>query len=148
MKATRNLLATLILGCTATVAMGAPSTLRKNGECRLQTEAEKAFKVNLGNADVDMVTEVKGGDFFGKFTLEANPTIANKSGRKLHIAYYAAFFDASGELIACASQNSEVDAGAKGLQFGSCLSPVARQDFDRIVSYKISVYVNEAKDKK
>ncbi len=135
----------------ALVASAAPGVLRKSGECKLQVgdmfDDEKVTAVTLSNADVEVLCKFHGGDFFGDFTLFANPTIANKSVKKLNVAYEVAFFDKAGELVACSAQSGDVDAGAKGHQFGSCLSKLPQEEFAKITSYKVVIYVSDAKPK-
>ncbi len=135
----------------ATVASAAPGVLRKSGDCKLQVadafDDNKVVAVTLSNADLEVMCKFHGGDFFGEFTLFANPTIVNKSGRRLNVAYEVAFFDKAGELVTCSAQSGDVDAGAKGHQFGSCLSKLPQEEFAKITSYKVVIYVSDAKPK-
>lgn len=146
-------LSIFILALITATAFGAPSTLRKNGECKLQVGADsfddsKAVKVELSNADVEVTANFRGGDFFDEFHVFANPTIKNKSGKKLNVTYQAAFVDKGGELIACVAQSGEVDAEDSGMQFGSAMSKLPLAEFAKIASYKVVVYVEAAKAKK
>ena len=148
---TKLLMFALVLA--SATAFGAPSVLRKNGDCKLQVAADsfddsKSVKVDLSNADVEVSAGLRGGDVFGEFHVFANPTIKNKSGKKLTVAYQVAFFDTSGELIACAAQSGEVDAGSNDMQFGSAMSKLPQAEFAKIASYKVVVYVDVAKVKK
>ena len=142
----------LIFALATATAFGAPSILRKSGECKLQIGADsfddsKAVKVELRNADVEVTANFRGGDFFDEFHVFANPTLKNKSGKKLNIAYQVAFFDKSGELIACVAQSGDLDAGESGMQFGSAMSKLPQAEFAKIASYKVVVYVEAAKVK-
>ena len=143
---------TLTLALATTTALAAPSILRKSGDCKLQVagafDDDKAVAVNLGNSDVEIGCKLHGGDFFDEFTLFANPSISNKSGKKLTVAYHVAFFDKAGELMACASQSGDLDVGAKDYQFGSCMSKLSQVEFSKITSYKVVVYAENAKPKK
>lgn len=143
----------LSLALAAITTSAAPSILRKNGDGKLQVtdnsfDDSKVVKVGLNNADVEISCAFRGGDFFGDFTLFSNPTIKNKSGKKLDIAYQAAFFDKSGELIACTTQSGEVEADGGDMQFGSCMSKLPQAEFAKITSYRVTVYVSVAKAKK
>ncbi len=148
----RTLVLTLAIVLATGAAFAAPGVLRKNGECKLQVggafDDDKVVEVKLSNADVDIVCKFRGGEFFGEFTLFANPSISNKSGRKLGAAYNVAFFDKAGELVCCAEQSGDIDAGAKNHQFGSCLSKLPQEEFAKITSYKLVVYLGEPKKKK
>lgn len=143
----------LAFALAATATIGAPSVLRKSGECKLQVGGDmfddsKNVKVELSNADVEITCAFRGGDFFDEFTVFANPSIKNKSGKKLSVAYQVAFFDKAGELIACAAQSGEVDVGSSDMQFGSAMSKLPQAEFAKIASYKVVVYVEPAKAKK
>lgn len=133
-------------------ALAAPSALRKSGDCKLQVgdtfDDQKIVKAELANPDLQVTCKFRGGDFFDEFTLFANPSINNKSGRKLNVAYHVAFFDKAGELIAAAGQSGDVEAGAKEYQFGSCLSKLSQDEFAKITSYKVVIYVSEPKNKR
>jgi len=133
-------------------AFAAPGVLRKSGDCKLQVggafDDDKVVEAKLSNADVEIVCKFRGGDFFDEFTLFANPSINNKSGKKLNVAYHVAFFDKAGELVACAEQSGDVDADTKNHQFGSCLSKLSQEEFAKITSFKVVVYVGEPKKKK
>jgi hypothetical protein len=148
---TKLLMFTIAL--VAATTFGAPSVLRKSGDCKLQIGADsfddsKAVKVELANVDVEVTANFRGGEFFDEFHVFANPTIKNKSGKKLNIAYQAAFFDKSGELIACVAQSGDLDAGESGMQFGSAMSKLPQVEFSKITSYKVVIYVDAAKAKK
>jgi hypothetical protein len=151
-KTMRKLILTLTLALATTAAFAGPSVLRKNGDCKLQVggafDDDKVVPVTLSNSDLEIVCKFHGGDFFDEFTLFANPSISNKSGKKLNVAYHVAFFDKAGELVACAGQSGDVDADAKDHQFGSCLSKLSQAEFAKITSYKVVVYVDNAKAKK
>src|SRR5262245_44730186 len=99
----RSSLLTLMLALATTAAIAAPGVLRKSGDCKLQVadtfDDQKVVKVELADSDVQVTCKFRGGDFFGEFTLFANPSINNKSGRNLNVAYHVAFFDKAGELI-------------------------------------------------
>jgi hypothetical protein len=137
----------LTLALVTAGALAAPSVLRKSGDCKLQVadtfEDKKVVKAELANADVQVTCKFRGGEFFGEFTLFANPSISNKAGKKLNVAYHVAFFDKAGELIASTGQSGEVDAGAEEHQFGSCLSKLSQDEFAKITAYKVVVYVSE-----
>ena len=64
----RKTLLTLTLALATAAALAAPAILRKNGDCKLQVagafDDDKAVAVNLGNADVEIVCKLHGGDFF------------------------------------------------------------------------------------
>src|SRR5512136_1335267 len=97
----RKVILTLILGLAATMAFAAPSVLRKSGDCKLQvttnaSDPQKVMTVLLTNADVEVTCKFRGGDLVGEFTLFAFPTIVNKSGKELSVAYQVAFFDKAG----------------------------------------------------
>jgi hypothetical protein len=111
-------------------------------------EDKKVFTVELANADLQLTCKFRGGEFFGEFTVFANPSISNKSGRKLMVSYNVAFFDKAGELVACAEQSGDVDADAKNHQFGSCMSKLSQEEFAKITTYKLVVYVSEPVKKK
>lgn len=143
-------LLTLAIALVTATAFGAPSVLRKSGDCKLQVGSDsfddsKSVKVELANADVEVTSNFRGGDFFDEFHVFANPTIKNKSGKKLSVAYQVAFLDKSGELIACVAQSGEVDAGEGGMQFGSAMTKLPQAEFSKITSYKVVVYVEAAK---
>ena len=148
----RKLILTVALALATTATFAAPSVLRKSGDCKLQIgdtfDDSKVFNAELSNSDVQVTGKFHGGDFFGEFTLFANPTLNNKSGKKLNVAYHVAFFDKAGELVASAGQSGDVDADAKDHQFGSCLSRLSQAEFAKITSYKVVVYVDNAKPKK
>ena len=147
----RKLILTTSIALVATASFAAPSVLRKSGDCKLQIadvfDDEKIVKVELSNSDVQMTCSFHGGDFFDEFMLFANPSINNKSGKKLNVAYFVAFFDKAGELMACAQQSGDVDGDAKDYQFGSCLSALPKAEFAKITSYKVVVYVSESTQK-
>jgi hypothetical protein len=148
----RKLIPILTLVLATTTAIGVPSVLRKSGDCKLEVggmfEDKKVFTVELANADLQLTCKFRGGEFFGEFTVFANPSISNKAGRKLMVAYNVAFFDKAGELIACAEQSGDVDADAKNHQFGSCMSRLSQEEFAKITTYKLVVYVSEPVKKK
>jgi len=148
----RKLIPILMLVLATATAIGVPSVLRKSGDCKLEVggmfEDKKVFTVEPANADVQLTCKFRGGDFFGEFTVFANPSISNKSSRKLMVSYNVAFFDKAGELIACAEQSGDVDADAKNHQFGSCMSKLSQEEFAKITAYKVVVYVSEPAKKK
>lgn len=148
----RKLIPILMLVLAATTAIGVPSVIRKSGDCKLAVgdmfEDKKVFTVELANPDVQLTCKFRGGDFFGEFTVFANPSISNKCGKKLMVSYNVAFFDKAGELIACAEQSGDVDAAAKNHQFGSCMSKLSQEEFAKIAAYKVVVYVSEPVKKK
>ena len=144
----RILVGLIMLGLVVPV-IGAPEVIRKSGDCKLQVagafDDDKLVKVAIKDPKVELLCKFRGGEFFGKFMLFANPHITNKAGKKINVSYSVAFLDKAGNLVACASQAGDVDAGAKDHQFGSCLAKVPKAEFDKIASYKIVVYVSDAK---
>ena len=141
----------LAVAAAATMAVAAPGVLRQSGVCKLQVgdafDDEKVVQVKLADAQVEVVCKFRGGEFFDEFTLFANPSISNKAGKKLNVSYHVAFFDQAGELVASAGQSGEVDVRAKDYQFGSCLSKLSPEEFAKITSYKVVIYVSEPKKK-
>lgn len=147
----RVLTTVCLLTVFAFTTRAAPSILRKSGDCKLQVgdafDNDKVVAVTLENSDVKMTCKFRGGDFFDEFTLFANPSIDNKSGKKIDVSYQVAFFDKAGELIATAGQDGDVDASDTNYQFGSCLRKLPQAEFDKIASYRIVVYVSESRKK-
>jgi hypothetical protein len=149
----KKTLLTLSLALVTAAALAAPGVLRKSGNCKLQVgdmfDDSKAAKVTLSNADVEAVCTFRGDDdFFGSFVVIANPSLKNKSGKKLDLGYHVAFFDKDGHLVAVAQQAGDLDADAENHQFASCIAHVPREEFEKIVSYKVVIYLKEFKERK
>lgn len=132
-------------------ASAEPSVLRATGECKIvraKYHEPGIVKVPLKNADVEILCKFREDDFFGRNIVMANPEIKNLSTKELDVAYHVAFLSKDGELIGSATQQGSVKADGKEMQFASCLITVPTAEVRKISSYKISVYVDEAKPKK
>ena len=141
----------LALVLAMAMAVSADATeISKSGECKLQVskspfDPTKVFLMTVGNDKINVTCRFYGQDFFGRFALFATPFITNKSGNPINAACNVAFFDKSGELIASALQTDDLKADAKDWQFGGCLSRIPKESFDRITSYKLIIYLSDAK---
>ena len=137
-----------ILGlCTV---MANPSTIEKSGKCKLQKagafDKKKFFILDLKNSDAEVKCEFRGGDFFNKFALFGIPKVTNLSKKPFNMSYNVAFFDKSGKLITTVRQDwDNVKADAKEFQMGSALSSLPEAAFKKITSYKLVIYISEAK---
>jgi len=149
----RTLLA-LTLIFVAGTAFGEPSVLRKKGECKLPVtmrafiDGKEEGKVELTNDDIEVSCQFYGGKVFKKFTLVGNPEVKNKSGKELSFQYQAAFFDKEGELVAFVEHSADLDAGETPVSFGSAICHLPQVEFEKIVSYKIVIYVERVKPKR
>jgi hypothetical protein len=84
LRPAKGLLALLVLIAASPLDAAVPASIRKSGDCKIQTakvfEKEKIFRVDLSNDELELTTELRGDDLFGKFVVNANPKIKNKSG--------------------------------------------------------------------
>ena len=108
----------------------------------------KGVTATLSNENVSAQCKIRADDnFFGNYVVIANPSLDNKSGKALYVNYNVALLDKAGELVCSASQGSDLKADAKGMQLASCLMQIPPEVSAKIVSYKIVIYVSEAKKK-
>ncbi|MCP3967361.1 MAG: hypothetical protein GY750_08520 [Lentisphaerae bacterium] len=138
----------LIVGSISSFAL--PSTISKSGKCKIQKagtfDKAKIFSLELKNKDATVKCGFRGNDFFGKFHIFANPSIANLSGKPFHISYNAAFFDKDNNLIAAVSQScSDVEVGAKNFMLGSAMAQIPEEKLKDITSYKLVIYISKKK---
>lgn len=70
--------------------------------------------------------------FFGKTAIWAGAFAANPTKDTVSCSYYVALFDKDKRLIGAASQDSDVEAGAKDLQLASCLVKLSDDDIKRV----------------
>src|ERR1051326_5733518 len=94
-------LATLFIAAAHVAAV--PGSIRKSGDCKIQTakafETGKIFRTAMANDELEVTIELRGDNLFGKFVVNANPEIKNKSGRTLNVSYHVALFNKAGELV-------------------------------------------------
>jgi hypothetical protein len=147
----KTLFIPLLVLASIVPAWAEPSTIRQAGECKIvraEFNEPGVIKVPLKNSDVEILAKFRADDFFGRDVVMANPEIKNLSGKDLNVAYHVAFFSKEGELIGSATQEGDVKADAKNHQFGSCIVTIPPAEIAKINSYKVVVYVKEAKPKK
>lgn len=81
--------------------------------------------------------------FFGKPALWAGAFAENPTKKKLACSYFVALFDKDRRLVAVASQDADLDPGAKDLQLGSCLLKLPEEEVKRIAFAQWRILVAE-----
>jgi hypothetical protein len=85
-------------------------------------------------------------DFFGERVLFAGIQIKNPTTKAVAVAYYVAFFNRTGDLVASANQSTqpsvEVQPGER-LDFGSCIVRLPPEKLNEISRYEVIIYERE-----
>jgi len=130
-------------------AVASPSKVAKSDKCVLQEagafDKNKIFTLELKDADVQVLFNLRGNEFFGKFVIQTTPKISNLSGKPKHIAYNIAFFDKNGRLVACTSSSTDLEPNERNKYAGSNMPEIPRQALKSIASYQAVVCVTDRK---
>ncbi len=147
----RTLLLLIFVTSAAFCAHAETRILRQSGDCKIvRAESNDAgvVKVPLKSEELDILCKFRVDDFMGHDAVMAGPLFKNLSGKELEVAFHVAFFGKTGELIGGGSQRSTLRADAKTLHSSTCIITVPPAEVAKIVSYKVTVYIEDAKPKK
>ena len=120
------------------------TTLEKGENCTLKVaedffDSNNIYRTTLRNEKIIVKCEFSGGEFFDEFALFAIPKLTNISGHTLNVSYQVTFFDKTGEIVTIAQQKGDLKADAVDWQFGSAMTTISHEDFEKIASYKVVV---------
>ena len=121
----------------------------KEGPCQLKKsdgfDDSNAVKVEVGTG-IKGVCKFYISDFFGAEIINAGIEIKNTTSKPRHCSYNVAFFDKDDQLIGCVSQGTSSEEGlAAGATstLGSCLIPLPKRLYEKVVKYKIAFYESD-----
>jgi hypothetical protein len=144
----------LALAVTAVFAEPNVVVLRKSGECKLKisnnpwgASDSEIFSVSLTNSDVAVTCDLWSGDWAKNFRLFGKIKSDSKTDNDLSIGYNVAFFDKSGEFIACLHLDGSVNGNAQGVGSEQLMSIISPEEFAKIDSYKIVLQITKIEKK-
>ena len=149
MNRVSRVLSSMILG-TMSVMLVAPMASAqsqpgqtKAGPIRLQiagsVDRDKITEIKLGEK-IEVVAKLRAGEFLDATAAFGNADVRNTTDQPMHYAYYVAFFDKEGQLVASQAQSSGRKSGldpGKKTQLASCIMPLPSSDIERIASYQV-----------
>jgi hypothetical protein len=131
----------LMASCAVVTAAHAEEADRVSEPIDVPGDRGSAVEYELGET-VTATGRIYADDFFGDTIVKANPTVMNNADHPVQAIVHIAFLDDSGNLIGCATQNSDLEAGEE-TQFGSCLVFVPEDEIDKITTFKAALYTKQ-----